>query len=254
MLSSSIMKILFCICCTLLCFIPSFSFLVVSPRSSKRFFTHRMAAAGSDDSDEPDLFDYFDPLLSPHAYPDGIDPDHKPNKDKKITQDDREKPTRLHKRSVQTVQDPTQVFDPTLSPHAYPDGTPSALAGDNVEAKKKVGILLIDHGSKKQASNDRLQELARIYQKSADSNVVVRAAHMEIAEPSIPVGLEALLNEGVGKYGFDVVVLCLAPCTRSCFSDPFCAMLGRWSKYFRRNCVSSILPITQWTSRVRRYS
>lgn len=28
------------------------------------------------DKGEPDLFDYFDPLLSPHAYPDGISPDH----------------------------------------------------------------------------------------------------------------------------------------------------------------------------------
>lgn len=149
--------------------------------------------------DEPDLFDYFDPLLSPHSYPDGINPEHKPT-DVKITEEVREQPTRLHKRSTESVVDPTQVFDPTLSPHAYPKGTPSAVVGDQVSGKKLVGILLIDHGSKKQASNDRLKELARIYQQIVESNVIVKAAHMEIAEPSIPEGLESLRDEGVGKW------------------------------------------------------
>jgi len=174
--------------------IPSFSFIVVAPKRS--ITLQRMGA-----DDEPDLFEYFDPLLSPHAYPEGIDPDHKP-KDMKITEDDRETPTRLHNRSTKAEVDPTQVFDPTLSPHAYPDGTPSAIVGDEVSpvSKKKVGILLVDHGSKKKASNERLEQLARIYQESVDSSVmIVKAAHMEIAEPSIPDGLEALLSEGVDE-------------------------------------------------------
>lgn len=149
--------------------------------------------------EEEDLFEYFDPLLSPHAYPDGISPDHKPSKEK-VREEDREKPTRLHKRSMEVAEvDPTLVFDPTLSPHAYPSGTPSAIVGDEVSVKKKVGILLIDHGSKKAASNERLQDLARIYQSSVDSNVIVKASHMEIVEPSVPTGLKALLDEGVGK-------------------------------------------------------
>ena len=155
----------------------------------------------SRDEEEVDLFEYFDPLLSPHAYPDGVSPDHKPNKEKVITDEDREAPTRLYKRSTEVAElDPSQVFDPTLSPHSYPDGTPSLVVGDQeVSVKKKVGILLIDHGSKKQASNDRLHELAHVYQQSAESNVIVRAAHMEIANPSIPEGLESLLDEGVGE-------------------------------------------------------
>ena len=149
--------------------------------------------------EEPDLFDYFDPLLSPHAYPDGIDPSHKP-KDIQITEEDREQPTRLYKRSTESVVDPTQVFDPTISPHAYSQGAPSTIVGDEeILTKKRVGILLIDHGSKKQASNDRLDELARIYQQNVESNVIVKAAHMEIAEPSIPAGLESLLEAGVGE-------------------------------------------------------
>ena len=31
-----------------------------------------------DQQGEADLFEFFDPLLSPHAYPDGIAPDTKP--------------------------------------------------------------------------------------------------------------------------------------------------------------------------------
>jgi hypothetical protein len=148
--------------------------------------------------EEPDLFEYFDPLLSPHAYPEGIDPSHKP-KDIQITED-REQPTRLYKRSTESVVDPTQVFDPTISPHAYSQGVPSTIVGDvEISTSKRVGILLIDHGSKKKASNDRLDELARIYQQNVDSNVIVKAAHMEIAEPSIPDGLASLLKEGVDE-------------------------------------------------------
>ena len=149
--------------------------------------------------EEPDLFDYFDPLLSPHAYPNGVSPDRKPIK-KKITNEEREKPFIV--RSAVAKVDPSQVFDPTVSPHAYPNGTPSVIVGDKHSVKKsvsRVGILLVDHGSRNKASNDRLQELARSYQRTVDSHVVVRACHMEIAHPSIPEGLEALLKEGVDE-------------------------------------------------------
>jgi hypothetical protein len=147
--------------------------------------------------EEPDLFDYFDPLLSPHAYPDGISPDRKPIQDE-IPNEEREKPVFV--RSTEAEVCPSQVFDPTLSPHAYPNGTPSAIVGDRdavVKSVSRVGILLVDHGSRNKASNERLQQLARCYQRNVESHVVVRACHMEIASPSIPEGLEALLKEGV---------------------------------------------------------
>jgi hypothetical protein len=147
--------------------------------------------------EEPDLFDYFDPLLSPHAYPDGISPDKKPIEDE-IPNEEREKPVIV--RSAQAEVCPSQVFDPTLSPHAYPKGTPSAIVGDKdavVKRVSRVGILLVDHGSRNKASNERLQQLARSYQRTVESHVVVKACHMEIANPTIPEGLEALLKEGV---------------------------------------------------------
>lgn len=148
--------------------------------------------------DEPDLFDYFDPLLSPHAYPNGISPDQKPIEDE-IPNEEREKPVILRSAQADEVS-PSQVFDPTLSPHAYPKGTPSAIVGDKDAAVKsvpRVGILLVDHGSRNKASNDRLQQLARSYQRTVESHVIVKACHMEIARPTIPEGLEALLKEGV---------------------------------------------------------
>lgn len=175
------------------------------------------------DGDEPDLFDYFDPLLSPHAYPDGISPQHKPDEAMEITNEDRETPTRLYKRSIEAKDvDPNEVFDPTLSPHAYPKGAPSVIVGDWASGRKRVsrvGILLMDHGSRNKASNERLHELARIYEQSTESHVIVKAAHMEIASPSIPEGLESLLKEGVGTLPWarwsetSLVQISLASCS-----------------------------------------
>jgi hypothetical protein len=213
--------------------------------------------------DEPDLFDYFDPLLSPHAYPNGIQPgvegqvpdgefrdplrlnliprdDVDPLKQKgapinpdffdptisphayrngtpdtlggdkraieALPQQDAEmsdyNPFRLSKiltKGVERAARPTKtaflpdVFDPLLSPHSYPNGTPEKLVVD----QRKVGVLLMDHGSRNQASNDRLHELAKIYQQNVASHVIVKAAHMELASPTIPEALEALMLEGV---------------------------------------------------------
>jgi len=72
----------------------------------------------------------------------------------------------------------------------------------------KLGILLIDHGSKRQASNDNLHSIAASYQSTWDeiitannnfdgnnTAVIVRAAHMEIASPSILTTLRQLVLE-----------------------------------------------------------
>jgi len=229
------------------------------------------AAEDNQEEEEADLFDYFDPLRSPHEYPDGIKPkqDSSSSNSKDETQDARtpkepklpkgldlmgsEFPTAfaspfpsgdmlrsvsssssgadnnealdesLHefvveettngssRNNEETVEededeeeevDILEVFDPTLSPHAYPHGIPSTKKKS--AATKKVGILLMDHGSRNKASNQRLHDLAQLYQanlgaSSSESGVItiVKAAHMEIAEPSIPEQLDALLKEGV---------------------------------------------------------
>ena len=217
----------------------------------------------------PDLFDFFDPLRSPHSYPNGIVQPGSRAKDSKVVEDEHRDPLRLSiiprdnidplhqkgapvdpaffdptisphayrngtpdtlggdKRAIQMQQqrndvemvnyspfrltkvqynkvepiDPSRttsvpdVFDPLLSPHAYPNGTPNKLVVD----QPKLGILLMDHGSRNQASNDRLHELAKIFQNTVASHIVVTAAHMELASPNIPEGLKVLIEKGVDE-------------------------------------------------------
>jgi hypothetical protein len=186
------------------------------------------------DDHEPDLFDYFDPLLSPHAYPDGISPDHKPQNPKQKQPSDQStswnpffpsseaETTASTKTSSSETngseEDLFDYFDPLLSPHAYPQGVSPSTKPDDLQQKqqtkneksKVVGILLMDHGSKKEASNTRLQSMAQLYQssmldeeynnnKDSSTTVIVKAAHMEIASPSIPDGLKSLIDAGVDE-------------------------------------------------------
>jgi sirohydrochlorin ferrochelatase len=219
-------------------------------------------------NEAPDLFEYFDPLLSPHAYPHGISPDKPPvdmtqQKQKQNQQQSRlqsekgtarlstaavsasatrfgfnlgggnsnggdawpqsapkEKTSTKAKQSSSSSSSPPPFFDPTLSPHVYTNGTPDKLIGDIMDVDdtnvhhhnppaqqtgRVIGILLMDHGSRNQASNQRLHDLAALYQESSffantdsdDVTVVVQAAHMEIASPSVPQGIEMLLQRGV---------------------------------------------------------
>jgi len=84
--------------------------------------------------------------------------------------------------------------------------------GDEKPRAPKLGILLIDHGSKRLASNERMHSVAEAYQSriydrynndtyrrdgdgSSSPNVVVRAAHMEVAPPSILAQLRRLVEE-----------------------------------------------------------
>jgi len=50
-------------------------------------------------------------------------------------------------------------------------------------------ILLIDHGSMRAEANNMLECMANLVQSMVGESVVVRAAHMELAAPSIPEGL-----------------------------------------------------------------
>jgi hypothetical protein len=197
----------------------------------------RLSASPSGD-DDADLFDYFDPLLSPHAYPDGISPGNRPKQPQNTSSETKRSkkvgfnlPIKLNKDlSTQSTLAPEysktdqvdlfDYFDPLLSPHAYPSGISSGykpkelkdsqqknIAGRMDSTFKRVGILLVDHGSKKTASNTRLHTLAEMYQSSMDERyddnelgqrrVIVLAAHMEIASPSIPDGLRVLRDAGV---------------------------------------------------------
>ena len=76
-------------------------------------------------------------------------------------------------------------FDPRVSPHAY-EAAPAS-----------VGIIIVDHGSKVAAANERLERLCEAYVKTrAPKHWVVRPAHMELASPSISEAFDALVAAG----------------------------------------------------------
>ena len=76
-------------------------------------------------------------------------------------------------------------FDPRVSPHAY-EAAPAS-----------VGIIIVDHGSKVAAANERLERLCEAYVKTrAPKHWVVRPAHMELASPSIGEAFDALVAAG----------------------------------------------------------
>lgn len=98
-------------------------------------------------------------------------------------------------------------FDPLLSPHAYPKGTKSGPIARPITDKstkypkeqQTIGVLIMDHGSKRPSSNERLYKIRDMYQSVCPKNYVVKAAHMEIAQPSIQSQIEAFCSEGIYK-------------------------------------------------------
>ncbi len=58
------------------------------------------------------------------------------------------------------------------------------------------GILIIDHGSMKEAANHMLECVGELVQRMAGSGAVVRVAHMELAAPSIADGFAACVAAG----------------------------------------------------------
>ena len=57
-------------------------------------------------------------------------------------------------------------------------------------------LLLIDHGSRRTEANEMLDCMAALVQRMAGTAVIVRHAHMELAEPSIPSGVAACVAAG----------------------------------------------------------
>src|SRR5256885_15912990 len=50
----------------------------------------------------------------------------------------------------------------------------------------RIGIVIVDHGSRLSQSNEMLEEIAWLFSKRfADKYDIVEPAHMELAEPSI---------------------------------------------------------------------
>lgn len=58
------------------------------------------------------------------------------------------------------------------------------------------GILIVDHGSQKREANEMLRSMADLIQTMAGSDVVVRYAHMELADPTIAAGFSSCVEGG----------------------------------------------------------
>jgi sirohydrochlorin ferrochelatase len=61
-----------------------------------------------------------------------------------------------------------------------------------------TALLIVDHGSRRKAANQMLNEVADILrQKRPD--LIVHIAHMELAEPTIQQGVDACVNDGASE-------------------------------------------------------
>lgn len=60
-------------------------------------------------------------------------------------------------------------------------------------------ILLIDHGSRRREANDMVHCMANLVQMLAGPEIIVRAAHMELADPTIEQGFTSCVSAGASE-------------------------------------------------------
>lgn len=202
----------------------TFGFEVYASSTTQVQYETTTADNNNDNNGEGE--DLFDPLLSPHAYAaNGVD-------ETPVDIEDEVNQQTTNMNKLTTTGDADDFFDPLLSPHAYANGvdeapinldstTASAAAASAATSssftrqEEKIGVLLIDHGSKRDASNQHIMNVAQLYENriitskqqqvgfglsaaasttsSTKTTTIVRAAHMEIAPPSILTKLRSLI-------------------------------------------------------------
>ncbi len=62
-------------------------------------------------------------------------------------------------------------------------------------AMTKQALLIIDHGSKKQAANDMINDIVTLI-KEEKPHLIVVGAHMELASPTIEDGITTCIDHG----------------------------------------------------------
>ena len=70
-----------------------------------------------------------------------------------------------------------------------------------VEMKQtdKRALIVVAHGSRREASNEEIRDLARRLAGATDSFGRVSAAFLELADPSIPEGIEQSIRDGADE-------------------------------------------------------
>jgi len=61
--------------------------------------------------------------------------------------------------------------------------------------ERETGVIVVDHGSVRKQSNDRLLLVARLFEQQS-SYTIVEPAHMELAEPSIATAMDRCVERG----------------------------------------------------------
>ena len=79
------------------------------------------------------------------------------------------------------------------TPHKDTDSL-SNILGDKIENETKSALLVVDHGSKRQAANDMLLEIGKMIRQK--TSIPVYTAHMEIASPTIEDGMRSCYEDG----------------------------------------------------------
>src|SRR5215213_10018150 len=71
-------------------------------------------------------------------------------------------------------------------------------AGDGTA--RRNGIIIVDHGSRRDESNKMLEEVARLFgERFRETYDIVEPAHMELAEPSIATAYAASVKRGATR-------------------------------------------------------
>lgn len=67
------------------------------------------------------------------------------------------------------------------------------------EKSEKSAIVIVDHGSRNAPANAVVEEVARLVQARAGDQQLVRFAHMELCEPSLPVAIDDCVAAGARR-------------------------------------------------------
>lgn len=64
---------------------------------------------------------------------------------------------------------------------------------------KRRGIILIDHGSRRDEANAALKTMAGYLEEALPAELAVKIAHMELLPPTLEDAARALVNDGVDE-------------------------------------------------------
>jgi sirohydrochlorin ferrochelatase len=69
------------------------------------------------------------------------------------------------------------------------------LAQSQLPPADTIGVVIVDHGSRRPQSNELLLEVVEMFRRSGGYSIV-EPAHMELAEPSLPVAFDRCVEQG----------------------------------------------------------